>query len=338
MLEKPDLQDETITACLQEEFGLRAAQITFLPLGADQNTAVYRAVVDNGMPYFVKLRSGIFDEISVELPKFLSDQGVRHVIAPLTTRLGKLWASLGTFKMILYPFVDGRNGYDVTLSERHWLDFGAALKRIHTIVLPVAFSDRIRRETYSSRWRKITKTFLEHLADNVYEDPVAMKCAAFLRAKYNEIGDLVGRTEHLAASLLAHPPGVVLCHSDVHAGNILIDADETLYIIDWDDPILAPKERDLMFIGGAQGFTGYTAQEEEALFYRGYGQIEINPLALAYYRYERIVQDIAAFCSQIFLTHEGGKDREQALNYLMSNFLPDNTIETAYRTDKTLSK
>ena len=83
-----------------------------------------------------------------------------------------------------------------------------------------------------------------------------------------------------------------MCHSDIHAGNILIDANGALYIVDWDNPVLAPKERDLMFIGGGQEFAGHTAQEEETLFYRGYGQTQIDPIALAYYRYERIIQDI----------------------------------------------
>jgi spectinomycin phosphotransferase len=91
-----------------------------------------------------------------------------------------------------------------------------------------------------------------------------------------------------------------------------------------------------MFIAGAQGFVGCTAQEEETLFYRGYGQTQINPSALAYYRYERIIEDIAAFCQFIFLTSAGGEDREQSLNYLMSNFLPGNTIEIAYKSDETM--
>jgi spectinomycin phosphotransferase len=129
-------------------------------------------------------------------------------------------------------------------------------------------------------------------------------------------------------------PELVLCHSDIHAGNILIDTNNSFYIVDWDNPILAPKERDLMFIGGAQGFAGHTAQEEETLFYTGYGQTQIDPIAQAYYRYERIVQDIAAFCEQLLSTNEGGEDREQSLLYLESNFLPKGTIEIAYQADK----
>src|SRR3990172_7009683 len=110
MLEKPDLKDEKIIACLQNEYGLKVAQVAFLPLGADQNTAVYRAVTDKAAPYFVKLRGGVFDETTVVLPKLLHDQGVRQIIASLSTQSGQLWASLDDFNLTLYPFVEGRNG------------------------------------------------------------------------------------------------------------------------------------------------------------------------------------------------------------------------------------
>jgi spectinomycin phosphotransferase len=336
MLEKPDLQEEKIVACLQDEYEVHVIQVAFLPLGADQNTAVYRAIADGEIPYFVKLRRGVFNEIAVALPKFLSDQGIRQIIPPLMTKTGQLWTSLDDFKLILYPFVEGHHGYEIELSDRHWSDFGRTLKSLHTAIVPPALMRRIQRETYSPRWRKIVKTFLERVEGDAFDDPVAIKLAAFLKAKRDGILDLLGRAERLAQALQARSPEFVLCHSDVHAGNILIDADDALYIVDWDDPILAPKERDLMFIGGGQGFIGHTAQEEESLFYRGYGQTQIDPIALAYYRYERIIQDIAVYCEQLFLTNEGGEDREQSLRYLASNFLPNNTIEIAYKSDKTL--
>ena len=336
MLEKPDLQDEIIIACLQNVYGLLVVQIAFLPLGADRNTAVYRVIAADKTPYFLKLRGGEFDETSVALPKFLSDQGIKQIIAPLSTKTGQLWASLYTFKMILFPFIEGHNGYEIDLSNCHWSEFGTALKSIHTAEVPPALIRRIRQETYSPQWREILNTFLKRVEDDVFDDPIVEKLAAFLKAKRDEILDLVGRAERLAQALQVRSPESVLCHSDIHAGNVLIDANDTLYIVDWDDPILAPKERDLMFIGGGLMGNGRTAREEETLFCRGYGQTKIDPIALAYYRYERIIQDIAAFCEQIFLTTEGSEDREQSFQYLTSNFLPNSTIEIAYKSDKTL--
>jgi spectinomycin phosphotransferase len=132
--------------------------------------------------YFCKLRGGVFDETSVALPKFLSDQGIAQIIAPLSTQAGQLWASLDVFKVILYPFIEGRNGYEVELSESQWRDFGAALKGVHTAVLPPALIGCIRRETYSPKWREIVRTFLGRVEDDVFDDPVAVELAAFLRA------------------------------------------------------------------------------------------------------------------------------------------------------------
>ena len=90
MLEKPALPDENIIACLQTAYGLTINQVTFLPLGADLNTAVYRVVTADTTPYFLKLRSGPFAEAAVTLPKLLSDQGIRQIIPPLATQAGQL--------------------------------------------------------------------------------------------------------------------------------------------------------------------------------------------------------------------------------------------------------
>jgi spectinomycin phosphotransferase len=108
MLEKPDLPDEKISACLRDAYGLNVAHLAFLPLGADVNTAVYRAVTDEDTPYFVKLRRDNFEETSVTLPRFLHDQGVRQIIPPLTTQTQQLWAVLGPFHLILYPCSVGK--------------------------------------------------------------------------------------------------------------------------------------------------------------------------------------------------------------------------------------
>ena len=334
MLTKPDIQNKRIVACLQDAYRLPVNQVTFLPLGADQNTAVYRASTDDGTQYFVKLRRGIFDETAVTLPKFLSELSIKEVVAPVASHIGTLWVSLGTLKLTVYPYVEGHNGFEVCLSDRHWGDLGTALKRIHTAVVPRVLARHIKRETYSPQWREEVKRFLEGAGDAVLDDPVAVRLTAFLRAEQDEIVDLVGRSERLVLALRVRSPEFVLCHSDIHAGNILIDTNDNLHIVDWDNPIMAPKERDLMFIGGGQGFAGHSAQEEETLFYEGYGQTQIDPVELAYYRYERIIEDIAVYCEQLFLTSEGGEDRKQSLRYLTSNFLPGGAIEIARASDK----
>ncbi|HSJ59030.1 MAG TPA: aminoglycoside phosphotransferase family protein [Anaerolineae bacterium] len=335
MLTKPEIDDGRIGACLREEYGLTGVRVAFLPLGADENTAVYRAVDGGGRAWFVKLRRGAFDETSVELPRFLADEGIAQIIPPIYSRRGALWANVGGFRLIVYPFVEGRDGYEVSLSARQWVELGGALKRIHAIALPAGLRGRIGQEGYRGDGRQAVLEALDDIVRRDFEEPVAARAAALLRARRADVLYLVARAERLAGMLRGRDGERVLCHSDLHAGNVLIAAGGGLYMVDWDEPILAPKERDLMYAGGGLMGGWRTPEEEEALFYRGYGEVEIDRAALAYYRYERIVQDIAAYCRQLLGSDEGGEDRERSLRFLASNWDPGGVVEIAYRSDRT---
>jgi spectinomycin phosphotransferase len=302
----------------------------FLPLGADFNTAVYRVTATDGTDYFLKLRSGKFLEASVTLPKYLADLGIKQMIPPILTKLGQLYSALGSFKTILYPYVDGHNGVDAKPSDEHWFQFGATIKKLHSVDIPESITNGVPRETFSSKWRETVKAFLIRIESEVFEEPVAVKMALFLKSKISEILKLVERAEALAITIQKQQLDYVLCHADMHGWNLIIDKENALYIVDWDTLIFAPKERDLMFVGSGVWESGLTPNEEASLFYKGYGQTEINHDLLAYYRFERIIQDIGDYCEYIFLSDEGGDDRMQCLEHLQSNFRTNGTIERAY--------
>ena len=334
MLEKPALEDEKIVACLRDQYGLSIAQVEFLPLGADANTAVYRVISDLQTAYFLKLRSGVFDEMSVLLPHLLHEQGIRQIIDPMITKAERLYGNLDTFSVILYPFIEGKNGFDVRLSDAQWVEFGRALKRIHSVNAPSILKSRLLQEYYSPTWLQIVREFQAFVEATTFADPISTKLAALIKSNRPVIDDLIKRTERLDQMLRTQVPAeYVICHSDIHAGNLLIPTNGNFYIVDWDAPILAPKERDLMFIGG--GIGKLDSPQEEALFYQGYGQTPINFAVLAYYRYERIIEDIAAYCREILVSDKGDLDREEGLRRLSSAFQPNAVIDIAYRTDRT---
>lgn len=336
MLEKPTIADELISACLHDHYRLNITRLEFLPLGADRNTAVYRASADNGLDYFVKLRRGDFNDVSLIVPKLLHDQGVTQIIAPQPAQTGALWVQLGEFYVALYPFVSGSDGYEISLTDHHWIEFGRAFKGIHTAMLPPELAARIPRETYSDQGRTIVKQFQRQAAETPFPDPVSAQLADLLTQQEQTVSRLVRRAERLGAALQTRPSEFVLCHADIHAGNLLIEPNGTLHVVDWDTMLLAPKERDLMFVGGGLFVNERRPEQEAVLFYQGYGPTQIDPVALAYYRYERIVQDIAAYCEQIFLTDAGNQDRPIGLRQLSSQFQPGEVIEMAYRTDPLL--
>ena len=99
MLEKPEIRDDRIKSCMNEQYGLPVAQVSFLPWGVDKDAAAYRIVAKDGKVYFAKLRQGVFHEASVILPRYLSDQDIPQIIAPPSPprqeNCGPAWAALG---------------------------------------------------------------------------------------------------------------------------------------------------------------------------------------------------------------------------------------------------
>ena len=327
MLEKPDISEEFVISRLHAEYGLHVAELTFLPIGADLGTAVYRVVADDGKPYFLKLRKG-FDEISVTVPLFLKSQGVQEIIAPVETKLNQHWADFNDYKIILYPFIEGKDGFEKELTDDHRRTLGIALQAIHSAQLPSELKRLIPQENFSPQGRESLKSLQALVENKTFDDSTAAKLAEFMKSKRDEITRLVERAEQLASELQSKPLELVLCHTDIHGGNILIRNTGKLHIVDWDNPLLAPKEYDLIFIGGGIDEI-WKSEREEAVFYEGYGETQINLAALAYYRYERVIQDLAVIGEQLLLTNEGGADRERSHGWFTSNFESGNTIEIA---------
>lgn len=332
MLEPPDLSDDLIVAAVRAGYDVTVAALTFLPLGCDSSAWSYRAVSADGSAYFLKVRNSPTNPASLLVPRYLRDHGVTQVVAPIPARPRGLSVPVGEFTLTLYPFVDGATGTDRGMSERHWVTYGAVLGQIHATALEADLERRLSRETFAPPTRMVER--LEaHITDRTFADPIERELAAFWRDRRGEIRALVDRAGALGRRLrAAHPPSV-LCHADIHTWNILIDTEDRLWIVDWDEAILAPKECDLMFVVGGLA-SGLVGPREEAWFFEGYGETTVDPLALAYYRYARAVDEIGAFAEPVFLMADVGEaTKRDSVRLLMSLFHPGAIVALAYEAD-----
>ena len=341
MLHKPNLPDQALAAALRDEYALNVVEIEFLPLGADWSTAVYRVVADDGnrdgsgkRAYFLKLRSGPFDDTAVVVSRLLYENGVTQVIPPIPAEDGRLWTHVDRFALVLCPFVEADNAYTYQFSAPQWRQLGEVLRRIHETRLPESLVARIPRDTLAPTWIDALQHYEERARSHGFDDPVdpiASDLVTVLRAGGERIRELIRRTEELGRALIASPPAVTFSHGDWHPGNALISPDGALYVVDWDNVVFAPRERDLSLIGLTWG-----GEREANLFYDGYGPIEPNGLdrvALTYYRYHRIVEDIAVDCAALLDTSEGGASRDKTLASVAQWLQPGGRIDGARRLD-----
>ncbi len=329
MIEKPTISDEKLIIALQKNYSIQVSEIEFLPIGNDASAWAYRVNTESEAAYFLKLRKELSNQAGFLVPRFLQDHGIAQVLAPLPTKEQALWVNVEHFFLILYPFVNGKEAMKIGMSDSQWREFGSTLKRIHDIEPPSDVSQQVRCETFVPQWSNITKELTGRINTQIYEEHYQKQLALFWKENNDIIRMIVERTEAIGKHLQETDLEFVLCHADIHTANILLTPDQNMFIVDWDDTLFAPKERDLMFVLDGDSIR----TREEQMFFDGYGNVEINPLALAYYRYEWCVQEIGDFGARVFLTKDTGEStRQDAVEGFIKLFSQGDVIEIALNT------
>lgn len=333
MKEKSALLEQRIRGCLKSQYGIEVATLILLPWGADIHASIYKAQAHDQSSYFIKLKPGYSQDISITIITLLCKTGIRQIIPLIPTIHGQFTQRLGGNTLSVFPFIEGQDGFSRELTDTQWRTLGKALRQIHETEVPPSIQTMMRREDYSPKWRQVVRSFYPLIESDPKGDKIAVELMMFMKKYAPIIHRLVDRAEQLAKKIQNQSPKFVLCHSDIHGGNVLIDKTGAIYIVDWDDPIMAPRERDLMFIGGGVNNVWNKPHEEE-WFYKGYGKTEVNRELLAYYRYERIVEDIEVYGQALLLETGEGHDRLKLYKEFMSQFEPQGVIEIALKADE----
>lgn len=364
MLERPTLSDEQIAAALQAGYALDVHRLEFLPLGNDSSAWAFAVHAQDQAPYFLKLRHGITDFTGLVVPRFLRDVGIDAVVAPLPSTTGALYYALADlnphahtsppeeeFALILYPFVHGETGMERGLTPGQWRMLGRLMQRIHATAALPNLPSGLPFESFRPRWRNMV-LHLDRLVagedeapaarvrnDAVGNDAVGREFAAYWRSRRDEILAIVAHTEALGTRLhsQADPADWALCHADIHTANVLVDDAGALHIVDWDGALLAPRERDFMFVAGGEVDPAHMSTDARR-FFMGYGAAPIDPWALAYYRYEWVVQELGDYGERILLMPELGEEsRAYALAEFQQLFAPGDVVEEAYAANRHLA-
>lgn len=326
MLENPGLKPDELTETLRAAYGIDASDLTFIR-SHDPDSASYRVTAAEGS-FFLKVRFGALNRDSLDVPRVLQEAGIPNILAPMRTATAELCAPVDDHSLVLYPFVEGRNAMVAGLTEDGWRTFGATLRAVHDSGLEQQFADSLPVATFSLAAGEPVRKALTLTGHQAFESPAAARFATFWRAQARRIVAMLERAEELGARLRARSLSRVLCHADIHAANVLI-TESGIFLVDWDAPMIAPRERDLLFVIGSR-IARDVEPHEEAWFFKGYGAVEVDIEAIIYYRYERILEDIGVDAESVFCDASLSEATRQAQADLVASFFaPGGILESA---------
>jgi spectinomycin phosphotransferase len=329
MREQPSIPEEHLRARLQDQYDLVPVTLEFLPLGLDYNAGVYRVVSEQGTAYLLKVKSGSLYEPSCLVPGYLRDQGIASVVAPLPTKRNTVWTHVGAWTVIVYPFLEGDTSW-TGMTDEHWKEVGTIFQRIHQVMLPAEGFEALRKETFDpteyARWVRAFETQHTHSEGGSVSERALRSSWV---AHQPTIHTVVTSLEQLAGVLQGRTFPYVICHADLHPANLIRDRAGHVFAIDWDDVMLAPKERDFIYVREPQA--DGSARQDTPPFFQGYGQTEIDWMALTYYRWERVVQDLIECAQNVFFRDDWGEDTKadaaQLFHYILAG---GGDIDAAY--------
>jgi spectinomycin phosphotransferase len=202
---------------------------------------------------------------------------VAGVMPPLISRHGRPWSDREHRRLSVVPWVSETRALEGAMSPAHWRSYGVLLAKVHATAVTDALAISLPREDHTHDRGASAARTLDSSLRLTAEDPAAGGTVDDLvRALAQEwcvagdrVSTLLDQADRLGRDLHTQKSTSVVCHGDPHLGNVLIGQDERVWLIDWDETVLAPRERDLMFIlGGVLAFAPVTRQQQ-SLVLRG---------------------------------------------------------------------
>ncbi|MCO7457289.1 aminoglycoside phosphotransferase family protein [Stenotrophomonas maltophilia] len=324
---------------LQQSYGITPTAVVPRPVGADANASVYRVDARHGQ-WWLKCRTyQVAPAVWDSLHWMRGTLGIDEIVAPWPALTGGASVQRWGLQFTLFPYVEGQSGFEAALSRTQWKRLGEVLRRLHGAQLPAELQQALPIVRLETAALETVGQWLAGEGLAAAKDGLGRAFVSVWDQQHARIAALHAQARELLAALQDAPVDLHLCHTDLHAGNLLMGNDGGLHLIDWDGLSLAPRERDLMFIGAAVG--GRWGRENPLGFEAGYGSDRGDPRWIAWYRHWRILQDLIEF--QQVLLGSDGEDRSpqlrrQSLHYLGEQFAPGNVFDAAERVYRALDQ
>ena len=311
---KLPIPNSLLTTAIQDHYAIPVHDLKFRAEGWGGYSYIVSSVQNER--FFLKLQnethtSGIFAANSPEFYMPLMHQlHTRHIVnlpELILTQNGDFSAQVAEFKIMVYRFIEGQEvgfgNWPVAILPKLAEQVGKlhnALPKLE-IKHPFVENFQIAFENEIIEYLHILETTQPSIAKG------RLKLQAALLPRQEAIRQQLSRLKELQAILRQQNPKKVICHTDLHGANLMTGVDGKLYLLDWENAMIAPPEHDLFFwVGEDQIWDVFFP-----IYQKQVGAVKLSHVTFEFYFLRRALEDIADFILSI-LREDGSDDRDSA--------------------------
>lgn len=314
MYTRSNLTEEALLPAIRQAYDLEVDKLAFLQRGWGGDC--FLAETPAGERLFLKLHDSdthtFFAASSRQFYLPLMDQlysrGIlTHIPHPRHTRNGDLSLSIDSRELVITQFIEGEVIGFGELPDFVVPPLAHMVATLHASLPQMAFEHPFI-EGFEIAFEQVLVDQMVALGTVMpVETQGVQQLRTALLPRRSEIIRALDRLKTLQAYARAAHPDMVICHTDLHGANLMVDRDGNLYLLDWENAMIAPREHDMIFFEGEADIWDLFWP----VYQQHFPQVVLDPLILEFYYHRRNLEDIADFILRIFQM-DGGEARDRA--------------------------
>lgn len=221
---------------------------------------------------------------SLPILEEMHKQGIQRINYPLRTMLkNSLYIKRNNTLIVLFNYINAQQSYNYDKTE-----LGKLIARVHKITSKIRLS--IPMEEFSFKRRLAFEKHFENIIKGSFNDTILNSLKKCLLKYEKEIRHDLTNFSKTAIICKKIKVNMVITHGDA-PGNTLVKSPADIYLVDWDDILLAPAERDIWFLIDDSSFmSGYREV---------YSKYKVNEDLRRYFIYKRYFEDLTEYFEEI---------------------------------------
>src|SRR2546427_1008327 len=240
-VDKPLLKD-----VIQEKFGINVVNFTLVPKWNAARGYIIES--SNHKSFFLKIYWD--DKIPDSAFRFADDlfaeAGIVNIAHPIPTSHGQMRIHIRDFQIALFDWTSGKTAQEHKLTDTQLERLGELFAKIHQSKTTIG--EYPARENFAIPFKDRFLSIFDNMSHiSGMSTKYRTRLKLFLephRQKFMRELETLEKLQHKVRTMNLE---FVNCHGEPSPGNVLSSSNGEIYLLDWDDPIFAPKEKDLLF-------------------------------------------------------------------------------------------